>query len=94
MHRYNNQDHSMMTAIKSIRNILNGENNNIWEVNVEDDYHEEVSTGRDAPIKNDLILKYFKISSLNIPAIKMKIIMIKKSVIIHETSIKFHNIVK
>ena len=51
MHRYNNQDHSMMTAIKSIRNILNGENNNIWEVNVEDDYHEEVSTGRDAPIK-------------------------------------------
>ena len=52
MHRYNNQDHSMMTAIKSIRNILNGENNNIWEVNVEDDYHEEVSTGRDAPIKN------------------------------------------
>ena len=55
MHRYNNQDHSMMTAIKSIRNILNGENNNIWEVNVEDDYHEEVSTGRDAPIKNAYI---------------------------------------
>ena len=51
MHRYNNQDHSMMTAIKSIRNILNGEDNNIWEVNVEDDYHEEVSTGRAAPVK-------------------------------------------
>ena len=51
MHRYNNQDHSMMTAVKSVRNILLGENNNIWKINVEDDYHEEVSTGRDAPIE-------------------------------------------
>jgi len=48
MHRYNNQDHSMMTAVKSIRNIF-GEKNKIWEINVEDDYHEEVSTGRSAP---------------------------------------------
>lgn len=51
MHRYNNQDHSMMTAVKSVRNIF-GEKNNIWEINVEDDYHEEVSTGRDAPTIN------------------------------------------
>ena len=48
MHRYNNQDHSMMTAVMSVRNIF-GEKNNIWEINVEDDYHEEVSTGRAAP---------------------------------------------
>jgi len=50
MHRYNNQDHSMMTAIKSIRNILKNENNDIWTINVEEDYHEEASTNRLVPI--------------------------------------------
>mgnify|MGYP001445566146 FL=1 len=50
MHRYNNQDHSMMTAIKSIRNILKNENNDIWRINVEEDYHEETSTNRLVPI--------------------------------------------
>ena len=49
MHRYNNQDHSMMTAVLSVRNILLGETNDIWKVNVEEDYHEEVSSGRSAP---------------------------------------------
>ena len=39
MHRYNNQDHSMVTAYLSIRNIL--EKNDIWNINVEDEYHEE-----------------------------------------------------
>ena len=48
MHKYNNQDHSMVTAIQSVRNIL-GESNDIWSINVEDDYHEESSTGRAAP---------------------------------------------
>ena len=48
MHKYNNQDHSMITAVQSVRNIL-GENNDIWSINVEEDYHEESSTGRAAP---------------------------------------------
>jgi protoporphyrinogen oxidase len=39
-HRYNNQDHSMVTAVYASQNIM-GENRNIWDVNVEDDYHEE-----------------------------------------------------
>lgn len=43
MHRYNNQDHSMMTAVLSIRNIIRNEQNDIWNVNVEGDYHEEFS---------------------------------------------------
>lgn len=51
MHKYNNQDHSMMTAVKSIRNIF-GEENDIWKINVEENYHEEVSTGRSSPIIN------------------------------------------
>jgi len=40
-HRYNNQDHSMMTAILAAENIL-GANHDVWEVNVEEEYHEEV----------------------------------------------------
>ena len=53
MHRYNNQDHSMMTAVLSVRNILLGENNNIWKVNVEEDYHEEINSGRSAPFQKE-----------------------------------------
>ncbi len=55
MHRYNNQDHSMLTAMLSVENIL-GADHDVWSVNVEAEYHEEhgdVSksgrTGRDAP---------------------------------------------
>jgi protoporphyrinogen oxidase len=39
LHRYNNQDHSMLTALRAIGNIL-GENRSVWDVNAEDDYHE------------------------------------------------------
>jgi len=43
MHRYNNQDHSMLTAMTAIDNIVNGvrSRENIWSVNTEQDYHEE-----------------------------------------------------
>ena len=43
MHRYNNQDHSMLTAMTAVDNILSGrsDKSNIWEVNTEEDYHEE-----------------------------------------------------
>ncbi len=42
MHRYNNMDHSMLTAIKAVENIINEEpsKNNIWLVNTEEEYHE------------------------------------------------------
>jgi protoporphyrinogen oxidase len=56
MHKYNNQDHSMYTAMLTVENIL-GADNDIWTVNVEEEYHEAGSsssrgegTGRDAPI--------------------------------------------
>ncbi len=42
MHRYNNQDHSMLTAMLSVENIY-GASHDIWQVNVEEDYHEEIS---------------------------------------------------
>ena len=40
MHKYNNQDHSMYTAMLSVDNIF-GAHHDIWSVNVEADYHEE-----------------------------------------------------
>lgn len=44
MHKYNNQDHSMLTAMLAARNVL-GAHNDLWEVNTEHEYHEEDSTG-------------------------------------------------
>jgi len=41
MHRYNNQDHSMLAALLAARNVL-GEDHNIWDVNVERSYHEDM----------------------------------------------------
>jgi hypothetical protein len=56
MHRYNNQDHSMLTAMLTVDNILGRGDHDIWSVNVEaqyqeqNDHHTVPGTGRDAPI--------------------------------------------
>ncbi|HSP87126.1 MAG TPA: NAD(P)/FAD-dependent oxidoreductase [Ignavibacteriaceae bacterium] len=42
MHRYNNQDHSMLTSILAVKNLF-GEQNDLWNVNTERSYYEEVS---------------------------------------------------
>lgn len=39
LHRYNNQDHSMLSAVMAVGNIL-GENCSVWDINVDDEYHE------------------------------------------------------
>ena len=49
MHKYNNQDHSMYTAMLTVENIF-GADHDVWTVNVEEEYHEAGSTGRDAPV--------------------------------------------
>jgi protoporphyrinogen oxidase len=49
MHKYNNQDHSMYTAMLTVDNMY-GASHDIWSVNVEEEYHEAGSTGRDAPV--------------------------------------------
>ena len=45
MHRYNNMDHSMLSAMVAVDNILQGvrSKDNIWSVNTEVEYHEVVS---------------------------------------------------
>ncbi|HEY9012140.1 MAG TPA: NAD(P)/FAD-dependent oxidoreductase [Devosia sp.] len=60
MHRYNNQDHSMFTAMLTAENIATGSKHDVWSVNVEEVYHETddkskgpkpgQGTGRDAPV--------------------------------------------
>ena len=56
MHRYNNQDHSMYTALLTVENILGADPpHDIWTVNVEAEYHEEKAPGsngtaREAPV--------------------------------------------
>jgi protoporphyrinogen oxidase len=45
MHRYNNQDHSMYTAMLTVENIM-GASHDVWSVNVEEEYHEEMKAGQ------------------------------------------------
>jgi len=47
LHRYNNQDHAMLTGMYAVRNILKGEATNLWNINAEQDYHEEVRKDKD-----------------------------------------------
>lgn len=46
MHKYNNQDHSMMTALLAARN-LRGARYNVWQVNTDAEYHEEATAAPD-----------------------------------------------
>ena len=43
MHKYNNQDHSMLTAMTAVDNIVQGitTKDNVWAINTEMEYHEE-----------------------------------------------------
>jgi protoporphyrinogen oxidase len=57
MHRYNNQDHSMLTGLLAAQNLL-GDNHDLWNVNTERSYHEEFTKeewkGREKP---ELVMK-------------------------------------
>jgi protoporphyrinogen oxidase len=41
LHRYNNSDHSMLTALRAVENLLDGAQHDIWAVNADSVYHEE-----------------------------------------------------
>lgn len=42
LHRYNNQDHAMLTGMYAVRNLLDGEHHDLWKINAEEEYIEEV----------------------------------------------------
>ncbi|MCW2951640.1 MAG: amine oxidase [Conexibacter sp.] len=64
LHRYNNSDHSMLTAMRAVDNLVDGARHDIWAVNAESVYHETDEAQealrdenpypyRDAPPKNE-----------------------------------------
>jgi protoporphyrinogen oxidase len=48
MHKYNNQDHSMMTALIAARNLLGTDQRDPWKVNADAEYHEQTTVGEDS----------------------------------------------
>jgi protoporphyrinogen oxidase len=54
MHKYNNQDHAMMTAMLTARNILAGRRiHDVWSVNEDAQYHEELTSGERAALESE-----------------------------------------
>jgi protoporphyrinogen oxidase len=57
MHRYNNQDHAMMTAMLTVRNIeLGARVYDIWNVNEDAEYHESGSEGEQAALASERLV--------------------------------------
>jgi protoporphyrinogen oxidase len=57
MHKYNNQDHAMMTAMLTARNILAGERiYDVWDVNEDAEYHEAGSSGIKQALKSERLV--------------------------------------
>jgi protoporphyrinogen oxidase len=50
MHKYNNQDHSMFTAMLTVENMC-GASHDVWSVNTDFDYHEEVRVDHGSPLE-------------------------------------------
>src|SRR5580765_661390 len=42
LHRYNNQDHAMLTGMLAVRNAVLAEKSDLWSVNTNQEYHEEI----------------------------------------------------
>jgi protoporphyrinogen oxidase len=57
MHKYNNQDHAMMTAMLTARNILAGERlYDVWDVNEDAEYHEAGASGAEAALRSERLV--------------------------------------
>ncbi|RYE02151.1 MAG: NAD(P)/FAD-dependent oxidoreductase [Sphingomonadales bacterium] len=57
MHRYNNQDHAMMTAMLTVRNIEAGARvYDVWNVNEDAEYHESGSEGEQAALASERLV--------------------------------------
>ncbi|MCB1511327.1 MAG: FAD-dependent oxidoreductase, partial [Hyphomicrobiaceae bacterium] len=53
MHKYNNQDHAMMTSMLTVKNIIAGEMvYDIWNVNEDAEYHEDGNSGVEEALKS------------------------------------------
>jgi protoporphyrinogen oxidase len=50
LHKYNNQDHSMLTAMMAVENMRGAASHDIWAVNTDFDYHEEIRVEKRAAV--------------------------------------------
>jgi protoporphyrinogen oxidase len=69
LHRYNNQDHAMLTGMLAVRNVVLGERNDLWSVNTDQNYHEEIRGDVDVDevagvLKESLSFAFPKLESL------------------------------
>jgi protoporphyrinogen oxidase len=48
LHRYNNQDHAMLTGMLAVRNLVHGERHDLWSVNVDEEYQEQAYAGAES----------------------------------------------
>jgi protoporphyrinogen oxidase len=55
LHRYNNQDHSMWTAVLATLNLLDGDDHDVWSVNVEESYLEDAGEMLSSAVDVDLV---------------------------------------
>jgi hypothetical protein len=57
MHKYNNQDHAMMTAMLTVENILVGEKQfDVWQVNEDAEYGEAGLSGAQEALKSERLV--------------------------------------
>src|SRR5262249_18182579 len=61
LHRYNNQDHPMVTGMLAVRNLVDGEANDLWSVNTDQEYHEEVRTPDERAVEEAIVRVFAKI---------------------------------
>jgi protoporphyrinogen oxidase len=61
LHRYNNQDHAMLTGMLAVRNLVLGEQNDLWSVNTDQEYHEEIQTEIAEVVQNAVTLAFPKL---------------------------------
>ncbi len=64
LHRYNNQDHAMMTGILAVRNLVDGERHDLWSVNTDQEYHEEVRSPEARAVEDALGRVFAKLDRL------------------------------
>lgn len=76
MHKYNNQDHAMMTAMLTVRNIIGGTQlYDVWQVNQDAEYHEAGEPGNAAPLSAGEFeaIRSERLVPMPIPAIEMPV---------------------
>ena len=62
LHRYNNQDHAMLTGILAVRNLVLDQKNDLWAVNTDEEYHEEMEIPAEeaAEVIQDVLAHVFR----------------------------------